>query len=230
MLTVISEPEKARIFANWEPFGETTQTLDRNSVGGLLVVTKPGFLAGYRNLDAEVDDTLHFTLVPDTSWALITLLRARGAVDSQVIRELVHALEDVGLIARSAPPDFLQQTERTADVLNAGFMGWARARYGARFLVNLDAEQVVRDMSEQPVSDAVRQALRGMFKADLHFSADVIDLRDGKQLGTIEVRSTGSGLDESRAIQRALEEAGPTFAERVAALAAIEKERASSNG
>lgn len=214
-LKVTSNLAAAEIFLDWEFQGRTPGKVPRQP--GLLVVTKPGYLAEYRRLETLTEDSIFLTLRRDTS------VSARGAfirLDIELVGELLSdlktVLQDVGLVPRFAPVELRRSINVAGSSSDPAILAWTRSKYRVRYLFDIRVQRQIRELDRQGISDPnLRGALEGVYKADVTIEADVIDVRCQEMLGRVVATGTGSGLDEDAAWRRAVSALMPSFSERL---------------
>lgn len=209
---IVTDPSGAELFLDWQSHGFTPQRLSRPEIPRLLVVAKPGYRPSYMYLDAQSDPTVQFLLQPDTmlSEASPVILLSGEATD--LLSDLSVAAEAIGFVFRAAPMELLREIQRAGEPSHSGIMAWARAKYDARYLIEVRVVQDIRELSQEDLPDArLRQALSGTYKATANIEANVLDLQRRQFLGAVRGFGTGTGLDRDRAWERARRNAAAQF-------------------
>lgn len=219
-VSVSSDPSGAEIFLDWQAMGITPQTLSVSSMSGLLLITKDGYVAKAVRVEALPQDSVRFLLEPDTAplgSGILVLLE--NNTDATLESDLGAALRAIGLVPRTAPAQLLREVRRAGRPSHPVVMAWVRAMYEVGYLIDVRVTGRTRHLgNERQAKPGLRDALQGVFRADVTIKGEVLDLQRRQFIGSAVGAGSGSGLDEARAWERARHAATEGFTRKLRAL------------
>lgn len=217
-VAVYSEPEGAEVYLDWVPMGRTPLRLEGRQIGGLLVLAKENYRAGFRRIDTREGDQVEFTLPSEgrrPRTRLILVSESPSGDDFTALRGRL-AEEGFSVLGLEETREFQQEWSRAGGLSHRGFRAWARARFDTDLLVTARFHQSSRDLSEQELGFlGIREAVKGAVRAEVAVDLEVMDLRSGDHLAAVSGNGSSFALDRAQSYQKALRQAASESAKRL---------------
>ena len=211
-IAITSEPSGVEIFIDWKMIGVTPVRVPRDQLKGLLVAVQGGYRAHVSDLGlSELMTDLALRMQPDTSLrdTKMLLLVSEGpeSITTAIRRGLMVAHLTVAGPEEGA--QFLREQRRAGSRSNRGLQEWARARFGTNYLLAGEAIVSTRELGQNDMGyEVAREQIKGLVRAEVAMTLELVDLRNGEQIGTSHVTAASFGFTAVEAVGKALADAG----------------------
>lgn len=219
LVQVRSDPEDADTYVDWKARGRTPAALEAKDDGGLLVVVKEGHRAGFRRITMRDLGDVEFKLPGDVARSRTRLLLVPGdGASGEAVTSVRGRLIEEGftVLGLEEAKEFQRELGRAGGLSHRGFRAWARARFDTDLLVTARFRQTSRELSEKELDYlGVRDAVKGVVRAEVGIDLEVVDLRSGDHLVAVSGKGSGFALDRGQGFQKALTQAATESARQL---------------
>ena len=197
-LKLISEPEGADIFLDWEHQGKTPMMLKSK---GFLVLAKDGYEAWFQHIDTQKNKEIRASLsikVEPSQRKLILIVSDYSPDES--LSALRSGLREHGfMVLNSSVTDEFQKVGKEAGSLShPGFRAWAWTKFGAEYYAKVRVDKQKRHNNSQ------FSQLDGVIRATSTIQLDLYSLKSGRLVAQVDSIKSDFSLSSSQAFEKAL--------------------------
>jgi hypothetical protein len=210
VVEVWSDPQGADTYLDWKPIGPTPVRFEGKEISGLLVVVKDGYRTAFKRIAGLGEGRVAFTLTPEHKRPRTRLLLVVEDPLGEAFAELRGHLvkEGFSVLGPEEAQEFQRELRRAGGLSHRGFRAWARARFDTDLLVTAKFRRFTQELGDQELGyPGVREAVKGVVRAEVTVDLEVIDLWSGDHLAAVSGKGSGFALDFDQSVQQALTQA-----------------------
>lgn len=217
---VVSSPPNAGVYLNWQFIGNTPLQIVRTDIHGILVIALNGYSPQYKDISSVNSDSVTFDLKEDfpISSKKYLLIVREGSTDHGLLRILNSEFLDGGLslVDAQGAREFNQNFENLGGTANLALLAWARAKFGADFLVITTADESERELGKSDVGySAIQKSLQGIYRVETTAATQVINTHTGELLFSFDSHATSTSVDKLASASESLSKVSKGIANRI---------------